>query len=681
MLFYIHCHVGCNRPCYTMDEDGGSDDSAVVYVGSNLPDSITKANILACLDDHDLCTVILKGVPTSVDSLRFRTICEAHGKVTSLRINMGKGTAFVTYSSPELASAASIKLNGLTLGGGIPTVVSPASKKPQHPDHTATSEHSDLGYKTPHKPPVYTHQGAPTSQGLDSPQQSYELITDQGHGAPPFGYGQGPPQLGYEIPTQGYGFQGNVPLWQGYGSPPQSYEPFLHGRGPLPRGHVLPQEHHFSTYAYGQLPPPQGCGLPFLGHGPPPPGRGPQGWGLPPPNYRPPPPSHGLKPRKFRPPPHIHGQGSMELQIYGPPSQGQRPHPQGHCAPVQSRSQGPMQRAHNESGVVTVKVNNLHVNVTNEELKGSVSFISSAVVSIHHTPRNKPNYAHINCADQADACKVVESLNEKRFYGMPVSAKIQKGYESSMHPPPMVADGNVLVDMQVSVPVKVSKLPQAVTQKQIYKHLSEVQGIISVVLQPVPNQEHKYAYVNCQSGIVAQQVVQILDGIKLSGSMIKAAIQQPKKYKESGKPTPSEMDTAEEGQEMSQDLYDFFRHRFRHDIATFEARGGALLYSEGFLTLRGPETEVSAFYQNTMMLVKDGSQCLTTTQWRQLTASKKRGPCLFQELASSFLHNPDVSIFRRENPFNLVIIGFQAEVDAARIHFLSKLDGKLAVDR
>ena len=260
-----------------------------------------------------------------------------------------------------------------------------------------------------------------------------------------------------------------------------------------------------------------------------------------------------------------------------------------------------------------------------------------------------------------------------------MSVYIQKRKEVSVLPS---ATGTApLEGMEMPVSVKLSRLSISVTDKQIWKHVSNIKGISSVVLKPVLDQEHNYAYVNCDNGIAAQQVVQKLNGMKLFGSVIKATVQQPKKAKEKAETTTSEVDTAEEGQEMSQDLYDFFQQRFSKDIADLETGGGSLLYSEGFLTVRGPEMVVNMFYRNTMEPVKDGSQSLTADQWGQLMAAKKGGTTLFQELASPFLHNPNVKIDRRENPFMLVMVGFQEAVDAARSHFLSKMDTKLAVDR
>ena len=664
----------------------------------------------------DLCTVILKGVPTSVDNSLLRTICEAHGKVTSLHMNMGEGTAFVTYPSPDIASAAGIKLNGLTLGGGMLTVVPSVNKEPPHSGYRAPDQSVESGYGTPHQPPYQSAlQGpAPPLQGQHHLSVGYG-VPHQGHGPPPQGHG--PPPQGHGPPPQGYGPppQGHGPPPQGHGPPPQGYGPPLQGHGPPPQSYGPPPP--------GHRPPPQGHGPPPQGYGPPPPGHGPppQGHGPPPQGYGPPPPGHG-------PPPQGHG---TPPQGYGPPPQGYGPPPQGYTTSAQSYGQGPMQPglgqfpqpsppsgaypptvqytmqspmhgsqelpqhvrqqappagpllghskpARSHSGVVTVRVSNLHVGVTEEELRGILSFVPSAVVVLHHTPGYKPNYAHINCADQADAGRVMESFKGRKFHGMPVSVKIQREEASELSP---AVGATLPVDTETPVSVKVINLPSSMTEKQIRKHISNINGISSVVLKSVLKQEHNYAYVNCDNGIAAQQVVQKLNGMKLFGSVIKATVQQPKKAKEKAEATTSEVDTAEEGQEMSQDLYDFFQQRFSKDIADLEAGGGTLQYSEGFLTVRGPEMVVNMFYRNTMEPVKDGSQSLTADQWGQLMAAKKGGTTLFQELASPFLHNPNVKIDRRENPFMLVMVGFQEAVDAARSHFLSKMDTKLAVDR
>ena len=449
----------------------------------------------------DPCTVILRGIPPTVDDSLLRPMCEAYGKVIRLDVNRNEGTAIVSYPSPELAARASTGLNGLKCGGGTLSVVSSASREPLYPGYTAPG------------PPLY---------------------------------------------------------------------------GPLLPGHGHP----------GQV------------HGPPP-------------------------------------------QSYGTSAQVQK---------------------------VSVIISNIHRSVSVEKLKQILSVVPSAELLFHATSGNKPNYAHVSCADQADVSRVIEILKGKKFNGMPVSVKIQEGKEFSVPPSPTVLEA-LPVDMQRPVSVKVSRLPKSVTEKQIRRHINSIQGVSSVVLRSVHSQEHDYAYVNCESGFAAEQVMQKLNGMQMSGSTIKATIQPFKKAQGNDDVAVSEADTAEEGQEMSQDLYDFFQNRFRKGIDDFEANGGTLHYSEGFISVRGPEAEVNAFYKNSIKPVKDGSQPLTADQWGQLMAAKKGGTTLFQELSSPFLHNPNVKLERRENPFTLVIVGFQEAVDAARSHFFSKMDTKMVVDR
>ena len=326
-----------------------------------------------------------------------------------------------------------------------------------------------------------------------------------------------------------------------------------------------------------------------------------------------------------------------------------------------------------------MKISNIHHSITDEELKRILSVVPSAVVVFHATPGSKPNYAHVNCTDPADVNRVMEILKGRKFNGMPVSVKTQKGKDFSVPPPPVRADPPV--DMQAPVSVKVTRLPKSATEKQLHRLIRSIQGVSFVVLKTVPTQEHNYAYVNCENCFAAEQVAQSLNGMQLLGSTIKATLQQSKKTEENEEVDAPGADTAEEGQEMSQDLYDFFQHRFRKEITTFEATGGILQYSEGFISVQGPEAEVNAFYKNSIKPVKDGSQPLTADQWGQLMAAKKGGTTLFQELSSPFLHNPNLKLERRENPFTLVIVGFQEAVDAATSHFFSKMDAKMVVNR
>ena len=78
----------------------------------------------------DLCTVILRGIPNTVDDSLLRPLCEAYGKLTRLEVNRNEGTAVVSYPSPEVAATASSYLNGMQCGGGTLSVVSSASKGP-----------------------------------------------------------------------------------------------------------------------------------------------------------------------------------------------------------------------------------------------------------------------------------------------------------------------------------------------------------------------------------------------------------------------------------------------------------------------------------------------------------------------------------------------------------------------
>ena len=642
----------------------------------------------------DLCTVILRGIPSTVDSSLLRPMCEAYGKVTSLHVNRDEGTAVVSYPSPELAATAGSHLNGLQCGGGTLSVVTSASRQSLYPGYPAPAHQlgSEVslshqpGYRMPQQPLVGTHQGSvPPLQGHGPPLRGHGPPL-QGHGPPHQGHGppfqgHGPPLQGHGPPLQGHGppLQGHGPPLQGHGPPLQGHGPPLQGHGPPLQGHGPPLQGHGSPLQ-GYGPPLQGHGPPLQGYGPTLQGHGPplQGHGHPRQDHAPPPQSYGQGPAQPGlqfPQPFLPG-GARSPPAQGLPQQlGQQLHPAGFHP-------GPPTQVHAHSGVVSVKVSNIHRSVSKEDLKRFVSAVPSADVLFHAAQGSKPNYAHINCADQADASRVEEILKGKKFNGMPVSVKFQRGKEFSVPPSPTVcAAPPVTVDMQTPVSVKVTRLPKLATEKQIRRHINSIQGISSVVLMNKPTLEHNYAYVNCENGFAATQVVQKLNGMQLLDSNIKATLQQSKKAKENEEATASEVDTTEEGQEMSQDLYDFFQHRFSKDIANFEARGGTLPYSDGFMTVRGPEAEVNAFYKNCMKPVKDGSQPLTADQWGQLMAAKKGGTTLFQELSSPFLHNPNVKLDRRENPFTLVIVGFQEAVDAARSHFLSKMDTKMVVDR
>ena len=702
--------LGSGQFVLVMGEGRESDVTATLYIGHNLPESITKDHILqhfktfvpdidvlkstvitnkagkrhcklaftndvaaeqaisqmngtqirgfklhvnrwrssaAGNQSTDLCTIILRGIPNTVDDSLLRPLCEAYGKLTHLEVNRDEGTAVVSYPSPEVAATASTYLNGMKCGGGTLSVVSSARKEPLYPGSIAPAPSlsrelspSSIGphqprYSMPHQPLVQS--SLPPLQGHPPPLQGHRSPL-HGHGPPLQSYGHPPQVHGPPLQSHGPPLQGQGPLLQGHGPPLQGHvpplhvhEPLLHGHGPQMQGHPPPLQGH-GPPLHGHGPPPQGHGPPLHGHGPPPQGHGP--------------PLHG----------------------HGPPLQG-------HGLPPQAY--GTFTQVQDHSRLVSIKISNIHPSITDEELKRILSVVPSAVVVFHPTPDSKPNYAHVNCTDPADVNRVMETLKGKKFNGMPVSVKTQKG--KFIVPPTACAAPPV--DMQAPVSVKVTRLPKSATEKQLRGLIRSIQGVSSVVLKTVPTQEHDYAYINCENGFAAEQVSQNLNGMQLFGSTIKATLQQSKKTKENEAVDAPGADTAEEGQEMSQDLYDFFQHRFRKEIATFEASGGILQYSEGCISVRGPEAEVNAFYKSSIKPVKDGSQPLTADQWGQLMAAKKGGTTLFQELSSPFLHNPNLKLERREYPFTLVIVGFQEAVDAATSHFFSKMDNKMVVIR
>ena len=667
-----------------MGEGRESDVSASLYVGHNLPESITKDHILqhfktfvpdidvlkstvitnkagkrrcklvftndvaaeraisqmngtqicgfklhvnrwrsspAGNQSTDLCTIILRGIPNTVDDSLLRPLCEAYGKLTHLEVNRDEGTAVVSYPSPEIAATASTYLNGMNCGGGILSVVSSARKELLHPGYIAPA-------------PSLSHEVSPSSIGPHQPGYSMPNKPPVQSSLPPL-QGHPPTLQGHRSPLHCHG-----PSLQSYGHPPQGHGPPLQSHGPQLQGHGPPLQGHGPPLD-GHSPPLQGHGPPLQGHGPP-----------------------------------MHGHGPL-LQGHGPQMQGHTSPLQGHGPSLPPQAYGSFTKVQDHSGLVSIKVSNIHPSITDEELKRLLSVVPSAAVVFHATPGSKPNYAHVNCADPADVNRVMEILKGRELNGMPLSVKTQKG---KFNVPPTVCAAPP-VDMPAPVSVKVTRLPKSVTEKQLRELIHSIQGVSSVALKTVLAQEHDYAYINCENGFAAAQVAQKLNGVQLLGSTIKATLQQSKKAKENEAVGAPGADTAEEDQEMSQDLYDFFQHRFRKEITTFEATGGILQYSEGFISVRGPEAEVNAFYKNSIKPVKDGSQPLTADQWGQLMAAKKGGTTLFQELSSPFLHNPNLKLERRENPFTLVIVGFQEAVDAATSHFFAKMDTKMVINR
>ena len=200
----------------------------------------------------------------------------------------------------------------------------------------------------------------------------------------------------------------------------------------------------------------------------------------------------------------------------------------------ESRVKQPLSRARS----VPIKLSNCHHTISKVELESMVCDIDpTASVVFHQTELTKPNWAHINCVDCSSADKVVNRLHGTIIHGLPLSVKVvgnnQHGSTSSINQPipstPALQPAPVRPTSGIvfSATVKVSYIPKSATEDDILRLLSR-KSEVSVKVRDVADQKFNYAYVNCTSKGVAEEVVRCLNGRSVGSNSLRAKIvEQP----------------------------------------------------------------------------------------------------------------------------------------------------------
>ena len=200
----------------------------------------------------------------------------------------------------------------------------------------------------------------------------------------------------------------------------------------------------------------------------------------------------------------------------------------------ESRVKQPLSRARS----VPIKLSNCHHTISKVELESMVCDIDpTASVVFHQTELTKPNWAHINCVDCSSADKVVNRLHGTIIHGLPLSVKVvgnnQHGSTSSINQPipstPALQPAPVRPTSGIvfSATVKVSYIPKSATEDDILRLLSR-KSEVSVKVRDVADQKFNYAYVNCTSKGVAEEVVHCLNGRSVGNNSLRAKIvEQP----------------------------------------------------------------------------------------------------------------------------------------------------------
>ena len=131
---------------------------------------------------------------------------------------------------------------------------------------------------------------------------------------------------------------------------------------------------------------------------------------------------------------------------------------------------------------------------------------------------------------------------------------------------------------------------------------------------------------------------------------------------------------------MSESLHQFFCKRFCTEIASALKEGVIFRYSSGSLKVEGPPAICLSFLQNCITPITDGSLEITPEQWNLLMTAREGGT-LFQTIYKPYIHNPNLHIDKKEDPFTVTIVGFKDSVTSAQESFLSKLERKISVDK
>ena len=204
----------------------------------------------------------------------------------------------------------------------------------------------------------------------------------------------------------------------------------------------------------------------------------------------------------------------------------------------ESRVKQPLSRARSVPLEVAAKLSNCHHAIPKEKLESMVREIDpTASVVFHQTELTKPNWAHINCVDHSSADKVVTRLHGTIIHGLPLSVKLvgnnQRSSASSINRPipstPALQPAAVRPTSGIgfSATVKVSYIPKSETEDDILRLLSR-KSEVSVKVRDVADQKFNYAYVNCTSKDVAEEVVRCLDGKSVGSNSLRAKIvEQP----------------------------------------------------------------------------------------------------------------------------------------------------------
>lgn len=168
----------------------------------------------------------------------------------------------------------------------------------------------------------------------------------------------------------------------------------------------------------------------------------------------------------------------------------------------------------------TVKVDQLPLNVTEEDLTEAFS-VYGAVHSVKiNTTLTAFNYAYVNYADLEDAKEAAEHLNATNMWGTPILVKVHKPDDGKQ---PFTSrttypKSNQTLSGKLHA-VKVEQLPNHVTKEMLSNTFSACGSVKSVKIN-TSHTAFNYAYVNYAQLQNAEEAVQKLNGAKLWGTFI-----------------------------------------------------------------------------------------------------------------------------------------------------------------
>ena len=134
---------------------------------------------------------------------------------------------------------------------------------------------------------------------------------------------------------------------------------------------------------------------------------------------------------------------------------------------------------------------------------------------------------------------------------------------------------------------------------------------------------------------------------------------------------------------MSATLHSFFLAKMAGYTKEFKAKGGLVIWENGYLQLSAPSTEILDHYQSRAVscLFEDSLQ-LSEGSWNNFVLQNSDGSSLFKQwLTHPFCSSPNVQIHPNDSTFELIFVGRRVAVQDAKQTMASEVCRVMPVDR